>query len=191
MDVYKKSDVIHFRRNREAYGILSNMYPTPVEVNGVIIRTSEALYQACKFPDYPLIQKKIIEQASPMTAKWEARVQKDLVRKDWFECNVDIMAWCVWMKLIQNSDLGEALLSTGNSVIVENSSKDTFWGAKPNGPLFVGNNILGKILMKARDMYKNLDTSEPTRISPVNIQNFKLYDKEIKAYYQYYEGSKE
>ena len=189
MDIYKKDNVIHFRRNREAYGILSNMYPTSVEVNGLTIRTSEALYQACKFPDYPLIQKKIIEQASPMTAKWEARVQNALVRDDWFECNVDVMAWCVWTKLIQNADtFGEVLLDTGDSIIVENSSKDTFWGAKPKGQMFVGNNVLGKILMKARDMYKKVDTNVPTRIAPVNISNFKLYDEEIETYYQYYDG---
>ena len=185
MDVYKKDDVVHFRRNKEAYGILSNMYPTPVEVNGIAIRTSEALYQACKFPNYPLIQKKIIDQVSPMVAKWEARVQRDLVRDDWFDRNVEIMAWCVWTKLIQNPDtFGKALLDTGDDTIVENSSKDTFWGAKPKGSLLIGNNTLGKILMKARETYKTVDENFPTRILPLDIPNFKIYNEEIKPYYE-------
>jgi hypothetical protein len=41
----------------------------PVVVNGVPIRTLEALYQACRFSHLPSVQHDIIAQASPLVAK--------------------------------------------------------------------------------------------------------------------------
>ena len=41
----------------------------PLKINNIDIKTSEALYQSMRFPDYPDIQKEIIYQKSPMTEK--------------------------------------------------------------------------------------------------------------------------
>jgi type I restriction enzyme S subunit len=48
----------------------------PLCVNGVRIRTSEALYQACRFPHLPDIQRQIIDERSPMTAKMRIKPLK-------------------------------------------------------------------------------------------------------------------
>lgn len=59
-----------FRKTKEEYGGLSNMAAGfPIELNGVRILSSEALYQAMRFPNHPDYQKEIIQQRSPMTAK--------------------------------------------------------------------------------------------------------------------------
>jgi type I restriction enzyme, S subunit len=44
----------------------------PLHVQRTRIHTSEALYQACRFPHLPEVQRLIIGQASPMTAKMKS-----------------------------------------------------------------------------------------------------------------------
>jgi len=70
---YYKSEAIVFQKNEDAFGHLSNMATAfPVVVNGIRIRTIEALYQACRFPNYPEAQREVIEQKSPMGAKYKS-----------------------------------------------------------------------------------------------------------------------
>ena len=55
----------------------------PIRINGVRVLTSEALYQACRFPHRPEVQRLIIEQTSPMTAKMKGKPYRDDSRPDW------------------------------------------------------------------------------------------------------------
>ena len=50
---YNPGGAAVFRIVRERWGGLSNFGAYPLEVNGVAIPTSEALYQACRFPEEP------------------------------------------------------------------------------------------------------------------------------------------
>ena len=60
---YPRQGSVVFLRVNEANGELSNMNGKfPLRVNGIEIRTSEALYQACRFPGYPEVQRLIIER---------------------------------------------------------------------------------------------------------------------------------
>ncbi len=60
--VYNRESSCIFKKNNEEFGALSNMATGfPLRVNGVQIRTAEALYQVCRFPHMPEIQEKIIE----------------------------------------------------------------------------------------------------------------------------------
>lgn len=100
----------------------------PLKVNGIQSRTSEALYQACRFPDIPKVQREIISQASPMAGKMKSKPHRSKTRSDWDHVNVDVMWWCLQVKLIQNWDtFWELLKKTGRKSIVEDSHKDTFW----------------------------------------------------------------
>src|SRR5437667_12647655 len=100
---YARADVIAFRRTTEAFGGLSNMAPGfPLLVNGITIRTSEALYQACRFPNMPDVQRMIIEEKSPMTAKMLSKPYRGESRPDWQSVRVKIMRWCLRLKLAQN-----------------------------------------------------------------------------------------
>lgn len=53
-------------KTKEDFGGLSNMAPgCPLQINGVRIPTAEALYQACRFPHLPDLQREIIESLLP------------------------------------------------------------------------------------------------------------------------------
>ena len=63
-----------FRFTRGPLAELSNFYPElPFRIGPLRVRTSEALYQAFKFPRHPDIQLKIISAATPGAAKHLAR----------------------------------------------------------------------------------------------------------------------
>jgi len=58
--IYDRSSSVVFLKTREAFGGLSNMAAGfPLHVQGSRIYTSEALYQACRFPHLPEIQRLI------------------------------------------------------------------------------------------------------------------------------------
>jgi predicted NAD-dependent protein-ADP-ribosyltransferase YbiA (DUF1768 family) len=66
---YLATDSVVFKKTKEAFGGLSNMAAGyPIKINRVPILTSEALYQACRFPLLPEIQQLILDAKSPMAA---------------------------------------------------------------------------------------------------------------------------
>ena len=173
---YVKKDCASFRRNKDKYGTLSNMYPTPLVVNDIKFRTSEALYQSCKVPNRPDVQQEIIDQKSPMLAARIGRACED-IREDWNARRTDIMYWCLWAKLLQSQQFNDVLESTGDLTIVEDSSKDSFWGAKPEGAYLIGANVLGQLLTGIRDNLQ--DYGLPDVLAPLNIPNFFLLGRQI------------
>ncbi|NHB66722.1 MULTISPECIES: NADAR family protein [unclassified Acinetobacter] len=146
-------DLAVFKKTHEEWGGYSNMAAGfPIIVNNTIIRSSEALYQALKFTGHPEIQRKIISEKSPMTAKMVSKPYKSLIREDFDIIKIKLMKWSVRAKLLSNYDKFKALLlDSNNKIIVEESRRDSFWGAKrqPDGTL-VGVNVLGRILMELR-----------------------------------------
>ncbi|MFN9866243.1 MAG: DUF1768 domain-containing protein, partial [Pseudanabaena sp.] len=81
---YNRLECITFRKTAEKFGGLSNMAGGYLlNVNGVKILTSEALYQACRFPHLPEVQRLIIAERSPMTAKMKSKPYRDNSRVDW------------------------------------------------------------------------------------------------------------
>jgi len=154
----------------------------PLFINDIPIQSSEILYQACRYPDYPDIQKAIITQGNPYEAKQTARSFEDKTRDGWKKNRVSIMKWCVCVKLCQNWDAFYTLLdSTGDHYIVEHSEKDPFWGASkdPDGN-FYGINVLGRILMEAREVARANGFSGFTSIPPLPLDNFRLLGEDIR-----------
>lgn len=180
---YCRADSAVFLKTKEKYGGLSNMAGGfPLVVNNIKIRTSEALYQACRFPHIPEIQQLIIDQRSPMTAKMKGKPHRQNSRPDWDAVRVKIMRWCLRVKLAQNWDsFSKLLLETANRPIVEQSRRDAFWGAKPvDKETLIGVNALGRLLMELREQVKD-DPSELLRVDPLSIPNFLLYGRRIKV----------
>lgn len=181
---YARDECIVFCKTKEAYGSLSNMASGyPLCVNGVNIRTSEALYQACRFPHIPDLQRQIIDQASPMVAKLKAKPSRQDSRSDWDQVRVKIMRWCLRVKLAQNWDsFGKLLASTGNRPIVELSRKDAFWGAKlADKNTLIGVNALGRLLMELRELMSIETIDCLMYVKPLDISNFALFDKPIES----------
>jgi len=153
----------------------------PLYVNGYYIRTSEALYQACRFPHRPEVQRLIIEQTSPMTAKMRSKPFRSDSRPDWDRIRISIMRWCLRVKLANNwTQFGNLLTSTGNREIVEHSRNDDFWGATHTAEgILSGVNALGRLLMELREELINGDPNALRKIFPLRISNFLLFGESI------------
>lgn len=182
---YLRSESVVVHKTKEGFGGLSNMAAGfPLRVNGFRVPTSEALYQACRFPDLPEVQREIIAQHSPMTAKMKGKPHRKATRSDWNDVRHNVMRWCLRVKLAQHyKEFGRLLLATKGKPIVEQSRKDEYWGAilMQDGETLVGENVLGRLLMELREALKN-DTDEKLRfVPPLGIPNFTLYCEPIGA----------
>ena len=158
---YTRGKCIVFFRVRDSFGGYSNFaHGYPLCVNGLSFSTSEALYQACKFPAFPDIQASIAAEHNPSGAKavarsWENGIQPQRRRSDWNNVKGATMAWVLKVKTAQNwSKFSELLLMSAEYDIVEMSSRDNFWGAVPNKwgkDELKGHNVLGCLLQSLRD----------------------------------------
>ena len=67
---YSRVGSVVVSRTKKRWGGLSNMCGGfPLVVNGIEFRTSESLYQSCRYPEYPEVQRYVIDQTSPMMSK--------------------------------------------------------------------------------------------------------------------------
>ena len=184
MRTYERGRSVVFLKTHEAFGGLSNMAGGfPLHVQGTRIYTSEALYQACRFPHLPEVQRLIIGQASPMTAKMKSKPHRKDSRADWDRVRVRVMRWCLRVKLAQNWEkFSELLLGTGDRPIVEESRKDPFWGAKPaDESTLVGMNVLGRLLMELREAVRSQGRDALQIVQPPAIPEFLLFGRQIEA----------
>ena len=158
--------VVTFKKADEEFGGFSNMSGDfPILVNGIRVRTVEHLYQSLKFTNDPDVQEQILNEASPMKAKWIANTKNHKkknkkgnlkkVRQDWKEIQVEVMEFCLGLKLIHHwVKFGKLLRSTEDREIFEIEAREVkspFWGVVPDGDGFRGENRLGELLMKLRD----------------------------------------
>lgn len=183
---YVRSEVVVVYKTKESFGGLSNMASGyPLHINGVRILTSEALYQACRFPHIPDVQREIIGQHSPMTAKMKSKPHRKDSRLDWGEVRYKVMRWCLRVKLAQNyEEFGRLLLATRDRPIVEQSRKDDYWGAKlsdETGDILIGQNVLGRLLMELRKKLKDDADGALKTVPPLGIPDFLLLGKPIET----------
>jgi len=176
-----------FFRTRDPFGGFSNMSSSfPVYANGTFFGSSEALYQACRFPHLPDVQAEIMQQNNGLLAKRAAYRYLSQSRKDWHLINVRVMDWVLRVKLAQNHQVfGDLLASSGgpDRPIVEQSSRDNFWGAiLVHGPAprtLVGRNVLGRLLMSLRTEHSERP-SELKQVEPPDIVRFHLFGRPIR-----------
>lgn len=182
--IYNKSDVVVIFKTKEKFGGLSNMAAGyPLQINGINIPTSEALYQACRFPHLPSVQREIVGQYSPMIAKKKVQEFKSQTRSDWDDIRFKIMRWCLRVKLAQNYEtFGMLLQSTKEAQIVEQSYKDAYWGANPdpiNKNHLIGQNVLGRLLMELREHLITDTAKQLKKVPPLKIVDFSLFGNAI------------
>jgi type I restriction enzyme S subunit len=181
---YDRASSVVFLKTDEPFGGLSNMAAGyPLYVQGGRFLTVEALYQACRFPHLPDVQRLIAGQKSPVTAKMRSKPYRKESRPDWDKVRVKVMRWCLRVKLAQNwATFGELLLRTTNHPIVEESRKDDFWGAKPvDARTLVGMNVLGRLLMELREGIKSGGQAAFLRVEPPEVCGFMLFGQLIEA----------
>ena len=76
----------------------------------------------------------------------------------WTAQRVTAMRWVLRMKREANTaEIDAALARTGDRAIVEVSTRDPWWGAKPAGDSYRGENVLGRLWMELRQQLRNSD----------------------------------
>jgi ribA/ribD-fused uncharacterized protein len=133
---------------RGDYGFLSNFYPCKIVIGNLTFWSTESAYQALKCTEYAdMVQ---FCKLGPDEAKYRARELKRAgkCKPNWEDMSLEIMEDLIRVKFSVHQDLKQKLLDTGDAELIEgNNWGDVFWG-QCNG---VGENHLGKILMKIRE----------------------------------------
>lgn len=140
---------------RGEHSFLSNFHPCTVKYSGKRYPSVEHAYQAAKTLD-PDEREKIGQAETPAEAKRLGNSERlsrlGKFRTDWETQKLIMMDFLVYQKFMNNYELRERLLNTGNEELIEgNNWGDRFWG-KVNGR---GKNHLGKILMDVRKDLRN------------------------------------
>jgi N-glycosidase YbiA len=126
------------------YRFLSNFYPALVLLDGIEYPTVEHAYQAAKTLDNT---QRFLVCIAPSPGRAKAAGRHLSLRSDWEEVKLKVMEDLLRQKF-KKSLFKTMLLETGNAELIEgNTWGDRFWGVC-NG---VGQNNLGKLLMKIRD----------------------------------------
>jgi ribA/ribD-fused uncharacterized protein len=151
----------------------------PIKVMGREFLSSEALYQACKYPRAPNIQEEIRLAATPKAAKLVSRRYDHLVRNDWLKIRSKVMRWVLRIKGSQyKKEMLFPLIQTGAKDVVEKSTRDGYWGAIQIDDELVGMNVLGRLLMELRDEARN-STINLMEVDPPLIEDFRIFDNTV------------
>ena len=138
--------IIIFNGNEE---FLSNFYPTPIYIEGILYPTPEHAFQAMKTFDEDK-RHDIASLDSPGKAKRAGR--KVTLRSNWEKVKIKVMYDIIKIKFSQE-DMKKKLIETGDMFIQEgNTWKDTAWGVDIKTG--AGLNILGNLLMIIREEIK-------------------------------------
>lgn len=146
------------------FGFLSNFHPAPVRFEGRSYETVEHAYQAAKTLNESS-RELIANAGNPAKAKRLGRAVE--MRPDWESLRLEVMLDLIRQKF-SNPFLREALLATGDAELIEgNHWNDTFWGVCRG----VGENNLGKIIMKVRSELQSDASSERSDFGEVQSNN--------------------
>ncbi len=146
-----KPKIIHFYSVTDTYGEFSNFAPYPITLKGKVWKTSEHYFQAQKFKGTEA-ENKIRKANTPSLAAKMGRSRKFNLRWDWEKVKDNVMYDAVKAKFTRHEDVRNLLLSTEDSILVEHTENDFYWGDGGTGK---GLNKLGKILMKIREELRN------------------------------------
>jgi type I restriction enzyme S subunit len=179
-----KNCVVFFRV-REEFGELSNMASGfPLMVNGQRVPSSEALFQACRFPHRPDWQREIIASPSGFAAKLMAKKdgrRAHQSRADWEAVRLPVMEWVLRVKLAWNWPVISGLLrASGDGPLVEKSRRDSFWGAvEGSDRVLRGENQLGRSWMKLRQELWQRSRENMQVVEPPQIPEFHIFGEPI------------
>ena len=152
------------------YSVLSNHFPCRFKAKGETYSSMEK-YLHCRiaqlFEDQQLVHK-ISEEDDPVVIKRLGKNIKNFDKAIWKREIGTILYDGLFEKFQQNPDLGEYLVNTGESVIVEASKTDKQYGIGYglgdqrlwDRKQWKGQNLMGKTLMKVRsDIKKHSKTN--------------------------------
>ena len=158
MRIYARTEVCGFRFARAEWGELSNFFPlaVPIAAGPWTFATSEGIYQAAKFAAHPDVQRRIAEATTARAAAAIGRTPGLGIDPGWNAQRVDVMRWVLRMKREANRVAIDAVLAaTGDRPIVEVSTRDPWWGARPVADHYEGRNVLGRLWMELRQQLRD------------------------------------
>lgn len=139
---------------KDEYRFLSNFYPSPFTIDWFEYPTVEHWYQAHKASTFEEFDR-IRRARTPSEAKKLGRKCK--LRFNWDSICDHVMFIGVYNKFIQNPDLAEQLIATGDKILIEgNYWHDNYWGkclCKKCESL-AKRNKLGNILEQVRELVR-------------------------------------
>lgn len=169
----KKND-----RFRNDFFFLSNYFQADIIYQSIKYNSSEIAYKVAKTYDTNIRYK-----ISQMSFEEALEAAKEIIPyPNWDNNKVEVMTEILRCKFFQNKTLMLKLIATRNIPLEEgNEHGDIFWGTV-NG---VGENNLGKILMKIRVEFQKLpEVQEFLTFELINEAEFNIYQK-IKEYEEY------
>lgn len=142
--------IVSFRGD---FDFLSNMYLTNINYKGKLFKSVENAYQWMKCRDDKIWSEKCLTYA-PHKIKIESK--KLDYDKQWFDFNKLLIMEELLRIKFNDDDLMFKLLITKNQNIIEgNFWGDRFWGVDLGVNPNLGENHLGRLLMKIRDEVNN------------------------------------
>lgn len=152
--------MICFHNPEEQNGYLSNWYRSVFTVDEITFSSMEQymMYEkAILFQDYQTAEK-ILSTDDVAEIKALGRMVQHFDEEIWREKREKIVHKGVLQKFLQNPELAEKLLETGEQMIAECAVKDKIWGiglSMGDEERFCvdkwkGQNLLGQILMQVR-----------------------------------------
>lgn len=154
---YAVDECVTITTNEDKWGILGNLYATPLDVDGVRFVSNEQLFQMMKFTDKEILLDLYRSRGMAPKMKAKKNEKRGLRRPDWGQIIVDVMKFCLQTKYDQSEAFRQTLKETAGKTIVEDqSSRKTIktvdtWGAVIVDDKFIGSNLLGRLLMELRD----------------------------------------
>ena len=130
---------------------LSNMHLVDIEFDGRIFPSVEHAYQSAKFHDESWKEYCSARHIASKLVKVASRSEDFVLRPDWDEVKLNVMEECLREKFKQEP-FRSKLIATGKQNIQEgNFWGDIFWGVDLKKDPNVGENHLGRLIMKIRD----------------------------------------
>ena len=160
MRIYNRDEACGFRFTNAPWGEFSNFAPLAalIAAGPWTFATSEHLYQAAKFGAAPAVQHRIAGAPTAREAAAIGRGERAGLDPRWNDQRVNVMRWVLRMKREANAAAIDATLArSGARAIVEVSTRDTWWGARPDGDRFRGANVLGRLWMELRQQLRDGD----------------------------------
>jgi len=138
-------DAVHFSR-WDSDSPFSTVADYTFELDGCHWKTAEHYYQASKFKGLPYAETIMAAETAEASYALGNRWLKRKVR-DWKASRQLYMTRALYRRVIEYPQVKVALLATGDTLLVETSLYDHFWGL---GRDQRGDNTLGKIWMDIR-----------------------------------------
>jgi len=153
--------VICFHNPDEENGYLSNWYPSPFTLDGVAFSSMEQymMYRKAVCFGDEKVAAQIIATEDVAEIKALGRIVSGYDESLWNGVRQIVVYEGLLAKFSQNSELGERLKRTGNTVLAECAVKDRIWGIglsmhdlnRLDRAKWQGQNLLGYALMMVRE----------------------------------------